>query len=177
VKRATVFWFTGLSGSGKSSIAKKVCRILRRRNKKVKIYDGDAVRKTINRNLAFSAKDIMENNRIISELCRRDAQRYDYIFVPVISPFSKSRKMARKRIGKNFRLVYVKASLDTVIKRDAKGLYKKALAGRIDNFIGIDRRVPFEAPSSADLVLDTEREGLNECSERLFRFVKETTGN
>lgn len=170
-RHSPVFWFTGLSGSGKTKIVDTVCRDLLKAGKKVMVYDGDAVRSGINRNLTFSPADIKENNRVIAELCKRERERYDYIFVPVISPFSKIRRFAKEIIGDPFYLIYVKASLDEVIRRDAKGLYKKALTGEIKNFIGVSGDTPYQAPRNADLVLDTEAEDAGASANRLMDFI------
>ena len=170
-KSALVFWFTGLSGSGKTTIAQKARKELSRQHKKVRVYDGDAVRRRITGHLTFSPEHIEENNRIIARLCSKDTGRYDYIFVPIISPFSRSRRLAKKIIGGVFYLVYVKTSIREAMRRDPKGLYQKALDGKIKNFIGIDRNVPYQAPKRADLVLDTEREGIATSVNRLIRFI------
>ncbi len=181
-KKALVFWFTGLSGSGKTTIAKEVERLLLKADKKIKVYDGDAVREQINKNLTFTPEDIKENNRIIASLCLKDidTNKYDYVFVPVISPFQESREQARKAIGISFSLIYCKSSPEEVIRRDPKGLYKKALAGQIDNFIGIDKNVPYQPPENADLVLDTEFEGVKSCVTKFIDFInskKDETGH
>lgn len=175
MRKALVLWFTGLSGSGKTTIAEKAARRLVRAGSRVKLYDGDSVRKEINAHLGFTPADIKQNNRIIAEMCAEEvrAGRFDYIFVPVISPFEVSRKLAAKIIGDPFRLVYVKASVDEVVRRDPKGLYKKALGGQIENFIGIDSKVPFQAPRKADLVLDTEEEDMGKSVTKLLSFLYE----
>jgi adenylylsulfate kinase len=171
MKRTLVFWFTGLSGSGKTTIAEKVARKLSKRNKKVKIYDGDTVRKLINKNLTFKPKDILKNNRIVAELCLKSTGKYDYILVPMISPFHKARELARKILKSSFFLVYVEASLQEVISRDPKGLYQKALVGEIKNFIGLDKNVPYEIPKRAHLVLNTETNNISASVSRFVKFV------
>lgn len=172
MKRAKVYWFTGLSGSGKTTIVEGLVKILKSRGKKVKIYDGDAVRAKLNKHLQFTPQDIIENNRIISQLCMDNIYRYDYIFTPIISPFSVSRENARKKIGDSFYLIYVKASLPEAMRRDTKGLYKEAMSGKIKNFIGIDENVPYEAPINADLILDTEHNDAKECISKLLKFIE-----
>lgn len=171
MKRGLVLWFTGLSGSGKTTIARAVGRILSERKKKIKILDGDVVRKKVTSHLGFSPKDIEENNRIISKLCLKEKLEYDYILVPIISPFKKSRDLARRMMDGSFYLVYCRAPLDVVVKRDPKGLYKKALAGEISSFIGIDRSVPYQAPRDADIVLDTAAQSAKVCAARLIDFI------
>jgi len=173
MRRALTFWLTGLSGSGKTTIVNEAQRLLLKANKKVKVYDGDAVRERINRSLTFSPEHIRENNKIIAELCLKDTKsnQYDYILVPVISPFQESRELAKGIIGSSFFLIYCKSSLEEVVKRDPKGLYKKALAGQISNFIGIDKNVPYQPPQDADLVLDTENQDLKTCVTELMDFI------
>lgn len=152
----TVVWFTGLSGSGKSTIAAGVCAELTKRGKKVKIIDGDEIRKSCHHQLRFTPEDIRKNNRLVAEMCRTQQRDYDYILVALISPFSDSRAKARDIIGKEFIEVYVKAEMDTLISRDCKGLYKKALNGQIENFIGLSPAVPYEPPQNPEIFIDTE---------------------
>jgi len=168
-----VFWLTGLSGSGKTTIVNNVVEKLSKSNKKIKVYDGDIIRKEISKHLSFNPEDIKENNRIIMGLCYQNINEgyYDYIFVPIISPFSESRDLAREYLGRNFSLIYINASLDKVIQRDVKGLYQKALVGEIQNFIGISESVPYQAPDNADLVLDTDRDDLDNCVKKFQSFI------
>ena len=165
-----VLWFTGLSGSGKSTIASGVSKILRENKFSVKILDGDEIRNSIHAHLGFSPDDISQNNRRIAIICRELLQNYDFILVPIISPFRTSRFTAKEIIGKSFIEVYVKSNLKTVIKRDVKGLYTKALKGKIDNFIGIDPLVPYEPPENPDIVLDTEIETVEESVQKMYNY-------
>jgi|SRR3989339_2263690 len=173
MSKTLVFWFTGLSGSGKTTLVKEAESLLAGPKKKIKVYDGDLVRQQINKNLKFTPRDIKENNKIIAKLCLKDinSNRYDYIFVPVISPFEESRGQAKKILGSTFSLVYCRSSLEGVIKRDPKGLYKKALSGQLSNFIGIAKEVPYQPPANADLVLDTEKQDLKTCVTHLINFI------
>lgn len=171
MKKVLVFWFTGLSGSGKTTIAREAAQSFAKQNKRVKLFDGDLVREKLNRHLAFSPSDIRKNNRIMAELCVKDTAECDYIFVTAISPFENSRRMARWIIGDSLYFVYVKASIQEVIRRDPKGLYRKALAGEIKDFIGIGKRVPYQVPKRTDLVLDTEKDAVNACVEKVMKFV------
>lgn len=170
MKRALVFWFTGLSGSGKTTIAEQVLKRFGA-SKKVKVFDGDEIRRGLNKHLGFSPEHISENNRIIADLCLKNIDKYDYILVPIIAPFDDARRAARKAVGDDFYLVYVKASLDEVIRRDPKGLYKRALSGSMEKFVGVDKTVPYEVPEDADLVLDTESTALPVLTEKFAEFI------
>jgi len=121
---ATIIWFTGLSGAGKSSLAQRLYEALSSLNKRAKILDGDIIRREIHINLDFSPEAIIINNRLIAELCLRYQKDYDYLLVAVIAPFAEVRQKTREILGDNLVEVYVKASLETVVKRDSKGLYQ-----------------------------------------------------
>ena len=166
-----VLWFTGLSGSGKSTITSGISKKLQESNYSVKILDGDEIRESVHVHLGFSPKDISENNKKISIICKELLQNYNYILVSIISPFRKLRRNAKKIIGKSFVEVYVKSNLKTLIKRDVKGLYTKALKGEIANFIGIDPMVPYEPPENPDIVLDTERDTVKESVQKLYDYL------
>lgn len=172
MKAALVLWFTGLSGSGKTTIAKAAAGRLMAADKRVRIYDGDDVRSALTRHLTFTPEHIVENNRIVAELCLKNLSEYDYIFVPIISPFSRCRNAARELIGERFNLIYIKASIEEVIRRDSKGLYRKAMAGEISNFIGIDKNVPYESPADADLVIDSANESAEVSVNNLLNFIE-----
>lgn len=151
-----VIWFTGLSGSGKTTITKGLYKHLRNRGKRVKILDGDEIREDLHSQLGFTPDDIRKNNALVAQMCKSLKKDYDYILVALISPFSESRKQAREIIGNGFTEVYLKASIETLIKRDVKSLYEKALHGQIDNFIGISPSVPYEPPNNPEICIDTE---------------------
>lgn len=172
-KKALTFWFTGLSGAGKTTLAYQAAQKLEREGKSICILDGDQIRQKQSAHLSFTPEDIRKNNQIVSQLCLERRYQYDYIFVPLISPFEEVRSWARSLIGETFFLVYVKASLENLIEKDVKGLYKKALRGEIENFIGIGEKVPFEEPKSADFTIQTDREAVMESVEKLIHFVKE----
>lgn len=155
---ASVFWFTGLSGSGKSTVATGVKEALERLHCRVLILDGDDVRTRLHRHLGFSESEIKENNALVVGLCIDLRTEYDVVLVPIISPYRESRKDARTRIGRDFHEIYFNAGLDVVINRDTKGLYKKAQAGEIQNMIGFSPSAPYEAPEAPDLVIDTSSE-------------------
>jgi adenylylsulfate kinase len=170
--KAVVLWFTGLSGSGKTTLALKLSSKLKKKGKKVKIIDGDEIRNSIHSTLTFSPKDIKKNNQLIAQLCKKYIDRYNFILVPIISPFRDSRVSAKSLIGSNFIEVYIKTTLETVIKRDVKGLYKKALNGEIKNFIGIDKKVPYEPPLFPEIIVNTELDMPEESVSKIIKYLK-----
>ena len=166
-----VLWFTGLSGSGKSTIASGLSKKLLENNYSVKIIDGDEIRESAHAHLGFSYNDISENNKKIAVICRELLQKFNFILVPIISPFKTSRLNAKKIIGESFVEVYIKSNLKTVINRDVKGLYKKALKGEINNFIGISSNVPYEPPENPNIILDTEIETVKESVQKMNTYL------
>jgi len=167
-QRGVVLWFTGLSGSGKSTIAVEAERRLNRMGRAVYRLDGDNIRHGLNSDLGFSDKDREENIRRIAEVAALFRDAGLITLVSFISPFRRMREFARQRIGPDsFFEVYVKADLETCMKRDPKGLYQKALRGEIKEFTGISS--PFEEPDHPDIVLDTVHESLDACVEHLLR--------
>ena len=172
MKKALVFWMTGLSGAGKTTIANRFSELAKQEGKTTCILDGDSIRNNIHRHLSFAPEDIKKNNELIAKLCLKQMNKYDLIIVSIISPFAESRKRAKETIGSSFLEVYIKVSLDTAIKRDVKRLYKKALNGEIDNFIGISSNTPYEVPKRTDITLDTEKLSVEEAAKALMEFTK-----
>jgi len=166
-----ILWFTGLSGSGKTTIADSLKKELESRGKTYCVFDGDDVRERLHKHLGFTPEDIKENNRLIIELCRESLERVDYIIVPVISPFKESRNKAREVFGENFVEIYLNCPLEVCIKRDVKGLYKKALAGEIDNFIGISENVPYEPPDNPEIEIKSVNEKVEESVQKIISFL------
>lgn len=169
-----VFWFTGLSGAGKTTIADAAAAQLAEAGYRIRILDGDDVRARQHRHLGFSEADILENNRLIAQLCVDAQEDTDIIFVPIISPFEKGRASARIAIGDAFRLVYFNAGLDHVSAADVKGLYRRASDGEIDNMIGVAASNPYEPPHDADLEIDISRESSDQSISRFLAFVNRT---
>lgn len=168
-----VLWFTGLSGSGKSTIANRLSKRLVARGYRVKILDGDVVRNTLHRHLGFTKKDILLNNKLIAKLALKYLDTHDIIIVPIISPYKISRENARRLLGKYFTEVYIKATLKECIKRDVKGLYKKALRNEIKNFIGVSKNTPYHAPKNPEITINTEKLGLKDSINKILRFIKQ----
>ena len=164
---------TGLSGSGKTTIAKVVKSDLIQKNKKVLILDGDNIRDTQHKHLGFSPEDIKTNNILITELCLDNILNYDVVIVPIISPYKESRIHARNVIGKTFYEIYIKTSLSTLEKRDTKGLYSKQKKGLINNLIGVSSANLYEEPISPDLIVETNLLSIKKSSNILIKFIED----
>ena len=168
-KQAFVLWFTGLSGSGKTTIALELKKKLVDKGKKVDILDGDSIRDSINLHLGFSRNDIRENNLTIAKIAKERLLNYDFILVPIISPYKNDRTEAKRIIGaENFFEVFINTPIDECINRDPKGLYKKALNGKIKNFIGICNDTPYEEPAQPDILVQTENLSINESVNKIL---------
>jgi len=162
---------TGLSGSGKTSIAKMVELLLSKENISCKVLDGDEIRKGLNSDLTYSIEDRKENIRRVAELNRIFLKSGFVCINCFISPTKEIRSLAKNIIGaSNFQEIFVDASLNTCEKRDVKGHYKKARKGEIPDFTGIDS--PFEIPENPDLVINTEREDLESSAQQLYTLIK-----
>jgi adenylylsulfate kinase len=165
-----VLWFTGLSGAGKSTLAHAVEEELHNRNCLTYVLDGDNVRHGLCGDLGFSLEDRKENLRRISEICKLTADAGIITFTAFISPVQQDRQDAKALIGDDdFIEIYCKASIEVCEARDVKGLYKKAREGKISNFTGISS--PYEEPESADLVVDTGANSLEECMNQVLGYL------
>lgn len=171
MKKALIFWFTGLSGAGKTTVAIAVKPLLEAEGRTVMILDGDDVRKQSHAHLGFTEHDIIQNNILIARMCRTYQHSCDVILVPIISPYTSSRRSARKLLGEGFYVVYFAANLDTVGARDVKGLYAKAEHGEINNLIGFSPGCVYQPPAYADCVIDSAMESVEDSAARLFGFV------
>ena len=165
-----MIWFTGLSGSGKSTIAIALERELQQRGLLCRILDGDNIRSGINNNLGFSAEDRVENIRRIAEVGKLFVDTGIITLAAFISPNNEIREMAAGIIGKeDFLEIYVSTPLEECEHRDVKGLYAKARRGEIKNFTGIS--APFEAPANPALSLDTSKLSLKESVDQLLDLI------
>ncbi|MBN1522209.1 MAG: adenylyl-sulfate kinase [Candidatus Aureabacteria bacterium] len=168
--KGVTLWFTGLSGSGKSTVAQVVYSKLKQQGHKVEILDGDVIRTNLSKGLGFSKEDRDENIKRVGFVCEL-LTRNDVIAIAVcISPYKEIRDFNRKRIG-NFVEVFAKCSIEECIKRDPKGLYKKALAGEIKNFTGIDD--PYEEPVNPEVLLETDKETVEESTQKVLDKLKQ----
>jgi len=166
-----VIWFTGLSGSGKSTLAKNLCRHLKIHSLSSVYLDGDDLRHGLSKDLGFSHRHRVENIRRIAELALLMTKQVDIVIVATISPTNDLRDLARDIIGKkNFSLIYLSTTLKVCIKRDPKGLYKKASRGIIKSFTGISS--PFDTPSSFDLEIDTNELTIKESVNKITAYLK-----
>jgi adenylyl-sulfate kinase len=166
-----VLWFTGLSGSGKTTVAKGLIKILESKSISSIVLDGDEIRNKRNSSLGFTERDIKLNNALIVELCLKERLNHRVVIVPIISPYSQSRNHARSVIGEGFNEIYFSASLECVIKRDVKGLYAKSARKKIKNLIGVASSNPYEPPCNPDLIINTEKESIRQSIECLYKFI------
>ncbi|MCC8358773.1 adenylyl-sulfate kinase [Salinimicrobium sediminilitoris] len=166
-----VIWFTGLSGSGKSTIANNLEKALFHKGIKTYSLDGDNIRSGLNKGLTFSLEDRKENNRRIAEVAKLFMDAGIVTVTAFISPLKQDREEARKIIGEsNFLEIYVNTPLSICEERDVKGLYKKARAGEIENFTGISS--PYEAPEEPALEIRTQQMSINESIEKITEYLK-----
>lgn len=162
-----VVWFTGLSGSGKSTFANLTEKELFQKNIRTFSLDGDNLRSGLNKGLGFSKEDRRENLRRIAEVSKLFIESGVVVIASFISPLEKDRALVKKIIGEeNFIEVFVNTPLAECEKRDSKGLYKKARAGEIKNFTGIDS--PYEKPKNPDIEIKTQEETLDEALKRII---------
>jgi adenylyl-sulfate kinase len=163
-------WFTGLSGSGKTALALRLEQELRRRGLKVERLDGDIVRQGLTRDLGFSKEDRDKNIERVTFVAKLLTRNGVAVLCSFISPYREVRARSRAEIG-NFVEVYCYASLETLIERDVKGLYKKAIAGEIENFTGISD--PYEPPETPEVTVDSGAESVGASLAKILRKLEE----
>jgi adenylylsulfate kinase len=169
--KSAILWFTGLSGSGKSTLSVELEKKLFELGIQVYRLDGDNVRHGLNSNLGFSEKDRRENVRRVGETAKLFVDAGILTLTAFISPYEQDRNWVRSILQSGeFIEIYMKASLEECEKRDPKGLYKKARSGAIKDFTGIDS--PYEAPSSPEIVIDTEQLSINQSVEKVIGYLK-----
>jgi len=169
--KSVVIWFTGLSGSGKSTLAHSVEEKLHNLGCRTYVLDGDNVRHGLSSNLSFSDDDRKENIRRIGEAAKLMMESGVIAMTAFISPFKKDRNLVRQLLPQgDFIEIYCNTSLEACESRDVKGLYKRARAGEIKNYTGIDS--PYEEPDDPELVIDTESESLEESVTKVINFLK-----
>ena len=171
--KGVTLWFTGLSGSGKSTIAVALEQVLINNGINSYRLDGDNIRFGLNKNLGFSAEDREENIRRIGEVCKLFSDCGVITLSSFISPYRKDRDQCRdlhKEAGLDFCEVFVDTPIEVCEERDPKGLYKKARAGEIKGFTGIDD--PYEAPDSPELILDTSKLSVEDSVKKCLEFLE-----
>lgn len=174
-EKGLVVWLTGLSGAGKTTLARSLCRKLSRAGHRVEILDGDEVRENLSRGLGFSKEDRDANVRRIAFVARLLARNGVIVLTSLISPYRESRADARRLVetgGAQFLEVYVRCPLQVLIERDVKGLYEKAIRGEVKNFTGISD--PYEEPLAPDLVIDSASESVERSAGLVLQRVLET---
>jgi len=165
-----LIWFTGLSGSGKSTIANAIELELYKMGIKTYTLDGDNIRKGLNKDLTFSANDRTENIRRIAEVANLMVDSGLIVLAAFVSPYRKDRENIKSIVGKlNFVEVYVNTSIEECELRDVKGLYKKARTGEINDMTGISS--PYEVPDHPDIEIKTENESINESVKKIIDFI------
>ncbi len=169
-QKGVTLWFTGLPCSGKSAIADVVAEKLRAQGLRAERLDGDIVRQDLTRDLGFSKADRDENIRRVTFVARLLARNGVAVLVSFISPYREMRDRARQQI-QNFVEIYVKCPVEVCAKRDVKGMYQKAMRGEIKEFTGVND--PYEEPLRPELVLETDKETLEQSVEKMMAKIKE----
>ncbi len=169
-QKGFTLWFTGLSGAGKTTLARLVETELSARGHKVEVLDGDIIRTNLSKGLGFSKEDRDTNIRRIGFVCNLLTRNDVVAIAAAISPYREVRDELRRDIG-SFVEVYVRCPIDVLAERDVKGLYKKALAGEIKNFTGVDD--PYESPLAAEVIVETDTESPEESTARIIAALED----
>jgi len=170
-----VIWLTGMSGSGKSTLASSVERFCKQNKFKVYTIDGDEVRDNDVEKLGFGYKDVLKNNLRIAELCLDLKDKgFNLVLVPVISPYEEIRNKVRSILEPHLHLVYVKADIDSLKKRDTKGLYALADKGVINNLIGYSEINPYDEPENANITIHTNNKvPIDKSRNKLLNYMEQ----
>lgn len=163
-------WFTGLPCCGKTTIADQVAIVLKNKKYTVEQLDGDIIRQGMTCDLGFSKKDRDENIKRVTSIAKTLTQNNVIVLASFVSPYREQRRNARKEIQKFFE-VYVRCPVEICIQRDVKGMYKKAIEGKITHFTGVDD--PYEEPEHPELILDTDKESVEESVQKVFKKLEE----
>lgn len=166
-------WFTGLSGSGKSTLTEKLAGEFQKRGYRFEVLDGDEIRTHLSAGLGFSREDRDTNVRRIGWVCQLLSRNGVIAMTAAIAPYASTRAEVRQMVEKNgvtFVEVYNKCSLEELVRRDVKGLYKRALAGEIPHFTGVSD--PYEEPENPDVLVESDRESVEDSFQKVLRFLE-----
>lgn len=166
-----IIWFTGLSGSGKTTISNFLKKKLKSKNFKVFVVDGDKFRKKNDTKSKFTKSNIISNNLAIIEYIKKIKKNYDYILVSVISPLRVTRNKAKKIFETDYFEVSVKCKIKTLVKRDTKGLYKLAKENKIKNLIGFNSNIDYEKSFYKTIIINTDKLTLKQSVKRIFNEI------
>lgn len=169
MSKGVTVWFTGLPCSGKTAIADRVAEALREQGDRVERLDGDTVRKGLTSDLGFSKEDRDENIKRVTFVAKLLTRNGVKVLATFVSPYIERRRKSREEIGE-FMEVYVKCSIEECMRRDIKGMYRKALAGEITGFTGVDD--PYEEPPNPELILDTDKETVEESVQKVLEKME-----
>lgn len=170
LEKGLTLWLTGLSGAGKSTITDNLFKLLKDSSPdlELEVLDGDEIREHLCKDLGFTKEDRFKNIERIAFLAGKISKHKVLVLVPVIAPYKEARDMARSLSG-NFCEVFVKASLDTVIQRDVKGLYKKALNNEIKNFTGVSD--PYEEPEKPEILIESDKLSIDDSVSKIIDYL------
>jgi len=169
MSKGVTVWFTGLPCSGKTTVADRVAEILKKKGYKVERLDGDTVRKGLTSDLGFSKKDRDENIKRVTFVAKLLTRNDVIVLATFVSPYRERRRLSREEIG-SFIEVYTRCSMEECMKRDVKGMYKKALAGEIKDFTGVND--PYEEPENPELILDTDKESVEDSARKVIDKIQ-----
>jgi adenylylsulfate kinase len=170
-----VIWLTGMSGSGKTTLANYLKDYLKTKDCEGVVIDGDSVRDLDKKKIGFGVDDVLMNNTRIASLCEDKRRKYDFVLVPVISPYEEVRQKIRKILEPNFHLVYLKTDIDLLKSRDTKGLYAAADRGEIKDLVGYSDVNPYDEPINPELIiLMSNDQSVNNSFNIIFDYFKKT---
>ena len=168
---AKVIWFTGLSGSGKSTLSSHLHSLLKKKKYKILTVDGDKFRKKKNYKNKFNIENIKKNNTLVIKYIAKNTLSYDFILVSVIAPFTETRKFAKKKFGKRYFEIYVHCSINTLKKRDTKGLYKKADKKIIKNLIGYKSKIKYQKSKYKVININTDKQNIKQSTKIILQKI------
>ena len=170
-KEAKILWYTGLSGAGKTTLANQTYKKLKKYNFKLLKIDGDIFRKKTKNKNNFTKKNIIFNNNKIILHVKRLEKKFDFIIISVISPLLTTRKKARKIFKHRYIEIYTKCGLKELVKRDTKGLYKKAKDKLVNNLIGFNSKIKYEKSNYKKIIVDTKKYNISKCTNLILKKI------